>query len=214
MLTLLLAAAVAAPAPASTALDAEYAFARDAQTTGQWTAFRKYATHDAVMFTPQVVWAHEFLNDRKDPPESVKWWPTLSLVSCDGRTAVNTGPWTRNGGKLVGHFTTIWMHDSGKWRWIYDGGQSVEGPAPKQDKPQTVKGSCHGAPTGAPLIAPPPAVRRPGEGPPDGFGRGFSVDQTLAWDWKVDEKGGRTFRAFLWNGTHYAQMLYQYAPPE
>lgn len=214
MLNLLLAAA-AASAPATSAVDAELAFARDARTMGQWTAFRKYADADAVMFTPQVVWAHEFLKDRKDPPESVRWWPTLSIVSCDGRSAVNTGPWTRDGGKAVGHFTTVWMHDTGKWRWIYDAGQTVDAPAPKVEKPQVIKASCRGAPTGAPLISPPPpALRRVGDGPPDDFGVGHSADRTLAWDWRVDEKGNRQFRTFIWNGTHYAQMLYQDAPPE
>ena len=44
---------------------------RDAQRIGQWTAFRKYADRDAVMFTPQAVWAREFLKGRKDPPKAV-----------------------------------------------------------------------------------------------------------------------------------------------
>ena len=48
-----------------TAVDAELAFARDAQRIGMWTAFRKYADADAVMFTPQAVWAHNFLKDKK-----------------------------------------------------------------------------------------------------------------------------------------------------
>ena len=76
MLSLLLAAAAAA---APTAVDAERAFAADAQRIGQWTAFRKYADRDAVMFTPQAVWAHEFLKDRKDPPKAVAWRPTAEL---------------------------------------------------------------------------------------------------------------------------------------
>ena len=66
---------------------------RDAQRIGQWTAFRKYADRDAVMFTPQAVWARDFLKGRKDPPKAVRWWPATSFVSCDGHTAVNTGPW-------------------------------------------------------------------------------------------------------------------------
>ena len=45
-----------AAAPVPTAVDAERAFARDAQRIGLWTAFRKYADRDAVMFTPQAVW--------------------------------------------------------------------------------------------------------------------------------------------------------------
>ena len=48
-----------------TAVDAERAFARDSQRIGQWTAFRQYADRDAVMFTPQAVWAQNFLKDRK-----------------------------------------------------------------------------------------------------------------------------------------------------
>ena len=57
MIAALLLAAAAAP----TAIDAEHAFARDAQRIGQWTAFRKWADSDAVMFTPQAAWARDFL---------------------------------------------------------------------------------------------------------------------------------------------------------
>ena len=50
MITALL---IAAAAP--TAIDAELAFARDAQRLGPWTAFRKWADRDAVVFTPHGV---------------------------------------------------------------------------------------------------------------------------------------------------------------
>ena len=46
-----------AAAPVPTAVDAERAFAARRAEIGQWTAFRKYADRDAVMFTPQAVWA-------------------------------------------------------------------------------------------------------------------------------------------------------------
>ena len=62
-------------AAAPTAIDAENAFARDAQRIGQWSAFRKYADRDAVMFNPQAVWARDFLKGRKEPPKVVRWWP-------------------------------------------------------------------------------------------------------------------------------------------
>ena len=58
MIVALLLAAAAAPAakaPPMTAIDAELAFARDARRIGQWSAFRKWADNDAVMFTPQAV---------------------------------------------------------------------------------------------------------------------------------------------------------------
>ena len=80
---------------APTAIDAERAFAADAQRIGQWSAFRKYADRDAVMFTPQAAWARDFLHGRKDPPKAISWRPAHSYVSCDGRTAVNTGPVVR-----------------------------------------------------------------------------------------------------------------------
>ncbi len=54
-------AALLLAAATPTAIDAEIAFARDAQRIGMWTAFRKYADRDAVMFTPQAVWARDYL---------------------------------------------------------------------------------------------------------------------------------------------------------
>ena len=83
---------LAAAAPVTTAVDAELAFARDAQRIGQWTAFRKWADRDAVVFTPQAAWAREAF-PKQDPPRAITWRPAHSFVSCDGRTAVNTGPW-------------------------------------------------------------------------------------------------------------------------
>ena len=90
---MILAAFLLAGAPHGTAVDAEHAFAADAQRIGQWSAFRKYADRDAVIFTPQASWARDFLKGRKDPPRAIRWHPAKSFVSCDGRTAVNTGPW-------------------------------------------------------------------------------------------------------------------------
>ena len=80
-----------AAAPVPSAIDAEYDFARDAQRIGQWTAFRKWADRDAVMFDPQAVWARDYLKDKKDPPKAIRWWPSRSILSCDGRTAVKVG---------------------------------------------------------------------------------------------------------------------------
>ena len=68
---------------------------RDAQRQGQWTATRAYADPDAVMFTPQAIWAREFLEGRKDPAVASRWSPNASYVSCDGKMAVNTGPWRK-----------------------------------------------------------------------------------------------------------------------
>ena len=75
-------------AQAGTAVEAERDFNRLAQTEGQWTAFRRYATGDAVMFVPKPGNAQAFLKARKDPPIAVQWWPAESYVSCDGSVAV------------------------------------------------------------------------------------------------------------------------------
>ena len=115
-------AALLLAASVPTAVDAEYAFGRDAQRIGQWSAFRKWADKDAVMFTPQAVWARDFLKPLKDPPKAIAWRPADSFVSCDGRIAVNTGPWFKLDGSAGGYFTTVWQRERNDWRWASDGG--------------------------------------------------------------------------------------------
>ena len=206
------AAFLLAAAPVSTAIDAEYAFALDAQRVGQWTAFRKWADRDAVMFNPQAVWAREFLKDRKDPPNSVTWRPAHSFVSCDGRTAVNTGPWFRADGRPGGYFTTVWQRDKDNWRWAYDGGGPLTSP-PGNRLPTVRYAACRNNAPGAPISAPPPLTPNEARTTPNDNGLGQSADKTLGWDWKVDAKGGRIFRVFMWDGRRYAQVLYNDIPP-
>src|SRR3954466_6577788 len=202
--------AVAAP----TAVDAELAFARDAQQIGQWSAFAKYADHDAVMFTPQAVWARDFLKDRKNPPKSVRWAPVHSFVSCDGRTAVNTGPWWGADGVHHGYFTTVWQRAGNDWRWAYDGGDAQEGAPPAAPgKAKAHRASCRAKAPGAPVIPPPPLTAKEARTTPEDSGRGQSADKTLGWDWKVEKDGRRHFRVFQWNGERYEQVLYNDAPP-
>ena len=203
--TLLLAASV------PTAVDAELAFARDARRLGQWTAFRKYAAKDAVMFTPRAAWARDFLMDRKDPPEAISWRPALSFISCDGRTAVNTGPWFRVGGAKGGYFTTVWQRSGKGWRWAYDGGGPIKGAPPRARPAQVHRAICTGKAPGAPII--PPPARKAKQITPADQGRGQSDDKTLGWDWKVDKKGGRKFRLYLWNGARYVEALHNDVPP-
>jgi hypothetical protein len=202
-----------AAAPVPTAVDAELAFVRDAQRIGMWTAFRKYADRDAVMFTPQAVWVQQFLKDRKDPPKSITWRPAHSFVSCDRRTAVNTGPWFTSDGKRGGFFTTVWQREKGQWHWVYDGGGPLDESAPAPPKkPQVHPATCRGKAPGAPVIPPPPLTNKQARTTPDDTGRGQSADKTLGWDWKVDKTGARKFRIFQWNGVRYAQVLFNDVP--
>ena len=196
-----------AAAPASTALDAERAFAADAQRIGQWTAFRKYADRDAVIFTPQATWARDFLRGRKDPPRSISWRPALSYVSCDGRTAVNTGPWFGVGGHAGGTFATVWQKTPQGWRWVYDGGGPLTGSSSHHVQPAVHRAACTGRPTGAPIAPPPHLSNRKAQVARADNGRGQSADGTLGWDWRVNAKGTRRFRVFQWTGRSYVQVI-------
>ena len=210
---MIIAALLLAAAPVATAVDAEKAFSADAQKIGMWTAFRKYADRDAVMFTPQAVWVQQFLKDRKDPPKSINWRPAHSFVSCDGRTAVNTGPWFTPDGKRGGFFTTVWQRTEGKWHWVYDGGGPLDDSAKTPPmKPQAHRATCAGKAPGAPIIPPPPLTSKQARTTPNDNGRGQSADKTLGWDWRVDKNGGRKFRVYQWNGARYAQVLFNDVP--
>ena len=208
----MIAALLIATAPVASAIDAERAFAGDARHIGQWTAFRKWADRDAVMFTPQAVWAWTFLKPLKDPPRSISWRASDSYVSCDGRTAVNVGPWFTQDGHLAGYFTTVWQHAHRDWRWVYDGG--IPAPAKQRTRttPQLHNASCAGRPTGAPIAAPPPLTGKQARTTPEDNGRGESADKTLGWDWEVTPSGARTLRVFQWTKGRYVEVIHALDP--
>ena len=206
MIAALLLASASVTAQPKTAVDAEIAFARDAKRIGQWTAFRKWADRDAVMFTPQAVWARTFLKRLKDPPKSISWRPAQSFVSCDGRTAVNTGPWFTQDSRLAGYFTTVWQRTTGSWRWVYDGGVPAPAKGVGHMTLRSRVASCRPAP-GAPVEHAPNLNAKQALTTPQDTGRGESADKTLGWAWKVTANGTRTFRVFLWNGRRYDEVV-------
>jgi hypothetical protein len=202
-------AALLLAAAAPSAIDAERAFAADAQKIGQWAAFRKYAEPSAVMFDPQAVWAQEFLQGRKDPPRAIQWWPARSFVSCDGGLAVNTGPW-RNGNRN-GYFTTVWVRQKdGGWKWTYDGGDGLKTPLARPARPAVTRASCLGLRRLRSVYASQtPTTARIAGKPPADAGQGRSADGTLSWSWTVARDGARHFEAKLWNGRRYRTVLDQ-----
>jgi hypothetical protein len=194
ILAILLAAAQPAPKPAPmSAIDAERAFAADAQKIGQWTAFRKWSTPDALMFTPQPVNARVFVGKLKNPAVPVYWWPGRSYVSCDGTVAINTGPWVRNYGKQVGYFTTVWLRQrDGGWKWVYDAGDEEKFARGEGGDIAPVVAAC---PTS---LLPPPPQREVPAGVK--VGSGSSADGTLSWNWTVEANGARRFSVLQWDG--------------
>ena len=189
ILALLLAAA-----PTS-AVEAERAFAAKAQTDGQWTAFRAFAAPAGILFVPAEVNAQQWLKDRRDPPQSVMWWPAEAYLSCDGTTAVTTGPWVRNGGKAKGYFTTVWRRQAdGSWKWLLDHGDVLERPRRAGDEAKTHTASCRAAPPERP-------------DPQRGYHAGASPDRSLRWNWRVYDDGARIFWAELWDGRAYRKVV-------
>ena len=185
---------LAAAAP-QTALEAERAFAADAQRLGQWTAFRKWAAPDAIFLPPQPV--SVALKDTPDPPMSVDWWPTASFVSCDGATAANTGGalWP---GDRPSYFSTIWRRDAdGAWRWRLDHGADLTKLRPRVAKPIVRRASCKGRPT---------HNNEPGDS------GGASDDATLRWQWQVAPDGGHRLTVQLWTGVAYQTVIDDQVP--
>ena len=179
-------------------IDAERAFAADAKTIGQWTAFRKWSTDAAVMFTPQPVNAHDFLKDRKDPAKAVEWWPTASYISCDGTLAVNTGGWQRPDGK-VGYFSTVWQRQpDGGWKWIVDGGADLKVARARLASPKIVRAVCPSSMTMFGMGVKAPKAKWAG---------GFAKDGTLSWTWIVDPDGSRAFMVDLNQGGNRSKTV-------
>jgi hypothetical protein len=104
----------------SAVIAAEMAFARAAQEKGQWTAFRQYATRDAVMFVPGPVDAQDWLRKQTNPAQAVAWQPYQVWSSCDGSFVVSTGGATYPGG-AQSNFLTVWQkQNDGKYLWVLD----------------------------------------------------------------------------------------------
>lgn len=183
----------------ASAADAERAFAAAAAREGQWTAFRRYAAPDAVMFVPEKVSAQAYLKRLKDPPTALQWSPAESYLACDGGQAVNTGPWRAPRGKNGGYFTTVWRREpGGAWRWIYDGGDTTPTVAAAPAKPTVRRASCRGKPY--------PLHDQPEPGAAQ-EGHGGSRDLTLQWRWTMTRDGARAFDAFIWNGDDMEQVV-------
>jgi len=197
-----------ASAPVVTAVDAERAFASDAQRTGQWSAFRKWADPTAVMFTPQATWAQDWLKGRANPPRGLRWAAARSFLSCDGRTTVNTGPWRGPGNG--GTFTTLWLRQaSGDWRWTVDGGDEAGRPGPLPARPLIRRASCANKALrmGQIEAAYDAPINRPTAPGATGFTR--SADGTLLYQWKVAPDGARHQLARLWTGRRFETVLDQ-----
>ena len=147
MILIALATAAAAPALSHTdaVIAAERAFARRAQTEGQWKAFRATAAPDALMFVPDVKLASAALANATEPSVPVMWWPATVAASCDGTLGFSTGPWVRAASAGVGTYTTIWRKTADGYRWRLDHGRNTPKLVAAGDKPAVIATTCEGA---------------------------------------------------------------------
>lgn len=181
---------------------AELAFARAAQDKGQWTAFAEYAAKDAVMFVPETVDARDWLKDRANPPQSVRWQPHQVWSSCDGTLAVTKGAWQRPDGS-VGYFTTVWQRQGkrGKteYRWVMDQGDTLAEPLQAPEMIEAKVAGCR-------FPTPRPAPGIPIVGPDQQFSGGQSDDGTLQWH-VINGPGAREVHAIYWDGSDWQVAL-------
>ena len=154
----------------SKVIAAELAFARMAREKGTWTAFRHYATEDALMPSPGFVRVQDALKGVPDPADPIVWGPDRVWSSCDGSFAVSTGGAQYPSGRL-GRFLTIWQRQAdGEYRWVLDQGFDDTDAEVAPDTNPALVAECSARQVR------PEKVRR-GEA----WGSGQSNDGTLEW---------------------------------
>ena len=181
----------------------ERAFARMAREKGTWTAFRAYATKDALWPGPALENVHRALKGVPDPAKPVLWGPDAAWSSCDGSFVVTTGEAAYPSGRK-GRILTVWQRqDNGEYRWVlYQGFESAGGAI----DPETIRArvaECANGPR------PKRQVRR-GEA----WGNESSSDATLSWETAITACG-RT--ASVWIATserdRMEEVFRRTAPP-
>lgn len=200
---MILAALILQAAVPQTAVEAERAFAAAAQVEGQWTAARRFAAPGAEVLTPRAVPVAEAYGDA-DPATAYRWWVSESYISCDGRTAVNTGPWERDG--THGWFTTVWQRqDDGSWKWILDSGDRLAKPRPRPADARVRQAKCEGKDK--------PFLSLTMSRTALDYANAEAKDHSLAWAWIVENDRSSSLSVSFWNGTKYEDVIDDRSPP-
>jgi hypothetical protein len=114
-------------------MEAEHAFAADAQKIGLGPAFKKYGSADAINLggpnTQVFAWGNEDIGTlvgQNEPSSgsSVSWGPDKAIIATSGDFGVTLGYITRNAPGPDGKtpppspFFTIWKKEPGGWKYI------------------------------------------------------------------------------------------------
>lgn len=194
----------------SAVIAAELAFAREARERGTWTAFRRWATDDAIWPGPGWQNVRAALEGLADPAQPILWEPDLVWSSCDGSFALSTGPATWPSGRRT-RFATIWQRqDDGSYRWVLDQGLDPDAGAAKPEMIAANVAECgEGARTER------RARYRARRGLP--WQSGTSDDVTLAWSSSLAADCSRSFAVRARRGGAMAEVFTARAaapPPE
>ena len=180
----------------------ERAFARMAREKGTWTAFRHYATKDALWPSPALENVHRSLKGTSDPAQPVLWGPDAAWSSCDGSFAVTTGEAAYPGGRK-GRFLTVWQRQTdGEYRWVLDQGFDSAGGA---IDPETIPAKVAECPRGP---RPDRRVRRS-----EAWGSGASNDGTLVWQTTIAADCSRTAVVRMAGADGPSEVFRKTAPP-
>ena len=180
----------------------ELAFARMAREQGTWTAFREYATGDALWPSPAFESVQQALKGVPDPAQAIVWGPDAAWSSCDGSFAVTTGGAVYPDGR-TGRFLTVWQRQrDGEYRWVLDQGFEREEGFEESD---TISAKVAECPDPRPQAA---AVVRRGED----WSSGASNDGTLAWRTELAADCTRTATVTLVAENGMEQVFRRTAP--
>jgi hypothetical protein len=176
----------------------ELAFARAARTDGQWTAFRRYADKEAMIFGrngafPAAAW----LRAQDDPPEAVRWSPQQVWSSCDGTLAVTRGAFTDPSG-ATGVFNTVWKRQrGGEYKWVFDFGFETSDTAQGQEAISARVAECgkrSARAYGRTGTEAPPVIEPPAD---PAMSVEKSDDATLAWGFHMSGAGERRYAVWM-----------------
>jgi hypothetical protein len=179
----------------SAVIAAELALTRDAAVRGSAAALASAAAPDAVVFTPQLAWAHDRLKGRASPGPAVRWTPYAVWSSCDGSLVIARGAQTA-AGEPAAWFVRVWQRQpDGAYKWVI-GLEGRAGPVPVEpemiaasvaDCP--VRGSAAGRPD-AKRSRSEKAVKRKDLPPLDPLHRaGAASDGTVGWEATIGADG-------------------------
>ena len=164
---------------------ADIGFARLVQEKGQSAAFREWAHEDAVILTPVLMPAREWLRTQTETAERMRWQPHSVVISCDGNIGVTQGGW--QAGSRQGHYTTLWQRDKkGRLHWRADQRVVTDQAALAPEYIQTRQANCSPKAPSAAL---------------NGV-TGSAPDHSLNWTIDRDDDGAGQLAVALWDGSN------------